>query len=641
MTVELYRDLAWLVKAPDDFAQQCKQALEAPDGPGKTLRALANHRLDINDLTRLAKLVGKARKDGLSLAPLAPFRLGIVSNSTANILTKPLIATALRHGIDLEIVETDFGQVLQEVLSPDSAVYQGKPDAILIAVDYHGLQLNEGPAGAEAAEAAVAASLAWFASIRQAIRANSNAICIFQTVPRPVEPLFGNSDLALAGTQRAAIDAINRGLAAAVRGTTDLLFDVAALAEIVGLAAWHDATLWNIAKLAFAPEFQPLYADHVCRIIAALRGKSRRCLILDLDNTLWGGVIGDDGLDGIVIGQGDATGEAYLSVQKMALALRERGVVLAVSSKNTDDVARGPFRQHPDMLIKENHIAVFQANWNDKATNIKAIAEELSLGLDAMVFLDDNPVERGLVRRILPQVAVPELPDDPAYYARTLAAAGYFEATGFSDEDRQRADFYQNNARRVLLQQQAGDVDSYLESLGMTITFAPFDDIGRARITQLINKSNQYNLTTRRYTEAEVQDAQRDPQVFSLQVRLADIYNDNGMISVIICRPPKDGKGEDWIVDTWLMSCRVLNRKVEIAVLMEILAEAKARGVKRIVGVYKPTDRNGMVADHYAKLNFAELARHDDGSTEWVLDVEAAETVAVPMTVRRAAAVEA
>ena len=185
--------------------------------------------------------------------------------------------------------------------------------------------------------------------------------------------------------------------------------------------------------------------------------KSRRCLILDLDNTVWGGVIGDDGLEGILIGQGDPTGEAYLDVQKMALALRERGVILAVSSKNNDETARGPFRSHPEMFLKENHIAVFQANWNDKAANIASIAEELSLGLDAMVFLDDNPVERGLVRQMLPLVAVPELPDDPAYYARTLAAAGYFETIAFSDEDRKRAEFYQDNARRISLRKQANE----------------------------------------------------------------------------------------------------------------------------------------------------------------------------------------
>ena len=219
---------------------------------------------------------------------------------------------------------------------------------------------------------------------------------------------------------------------------------------------------------------------------------------------MWGGVIGDDGLEGIKIAQGDATGEAHLAVQRLALDLRQRGIVLAVSSKNTDEVARTPFEKHPEMLLKLEHIAVFQANWNDKATNIQAIAEELSLGLDSMVFLDDNPVERGLVRKLLPQVAVPELPDDPAYYARTLAAGGYFEAVTFATEDLRRAGFYQDNAQRASLQKQVGGVDAYLASLDMAITFQPFDATGRARIVQLINKSNQYNLTTRRYTDPEV-----------------------------------------------------------------------------------------------------------------------------------------
>ena len=309
---------------------------------------------------------------------------------------------------------------------------------------------------------------------------------------------------------RSLIDGINRELAEFVLGSGDVLLDVAGLAETVGLADWHDPQLWNMAKFSFSDELIPLYADHVARTVAAIRGKSRKVLILDLDNTVWGGVIGDDGLEGIQIAQGDARGEAHLAVQRLALDLRQRGIVLAVSSKNTDEVAREPFEKHPEMLLKLDHIAVFQANWNDKATNIQAIAEELSLGLDAMVFLDDNPVERGLVRKLLPQVAVPELPEEPAYYARTLAAAGYFEAVAFASEDLKRAGFYQDNAKRASLQKQVGGVDAYLASLDMTITFQPFDATGRARIVQLINKSNQYNLTTRRYTDPEVTEAEND-----------------------------------------------------------------------------------------------------------------------------------
>jgi FkbH-like protein len=429
---------------------------------------------------------------------------------------------------------------------------------------------------------------------------------------------------------RNLIDRINYELAESALRSGDVLLDVAGLAETVGLSDWHDPQLWNMGKFAFSDQLIPLYADHVARILAAIRGKSRKVLILDLDNTVWGGVVGDDGLDGIKIAQGDATGEAHLAVQRLALDLRQRGIVLAVCSKNTDEVAREPFEKHPEMLLKLDHIAVFNANWNDKATNIQAIAEELSLGVEAVVFLDDNPAERGLVRELLPQVVVPELPPDAACYARTLAAAGYFEAVAFAGEDLGRADFYRDNAKRATLQKQVGGVDAYLASLDMTITFQPFDATGRARIVQLINKSNQYNLTTLRYTDPEVTAAEKDPEVFTLQVRLADIFGDNGMISVVICRL---GEAGVWEIDTWLMSCRVLGRKVEHMVLREILEHARAAGVHKLAGTYKPTDRNKLVVDHYAKLGFTKLTEEDSGLTRWELLVEGAEPESAPMKV--------
>jgi FkbH-like protein len=409
-----------------------------------------------------------------------------------------------------------------------------------------------------------------------------------------------------------------------------VLLDVAGLAETVGLADWHNQQLWNMAKFPFSDELIPLYADHVARTVAAIRGKSGKVLILDLDNTVWGGVVGDDGLEGIQIAQGDARGEAHLAVQRLALDLRQRGIVLAVSSKNTDEVAREPFEKHPEMLLELEHIAVFQANWNDKATNIQAIAEELSLGLDSMVFLDDNPVERGLVRELLPQVGVPELPEDPAYYARTLTAGGYFEAVTFASEDLKRAGFYQDNAKRASLQKQVGGLDAYLASLDITITFQPFDATGRARIVQLINKSNQYNLTTRRYTDPEVAEAEDDPEVFTLQVRLDDVFGDNGMISVVICRP---GEAGVWVIDTWLMSCRVLGRRVEHMVLREILEHARAAGVHRLSGIYRPTDRNKLVVDHYEKLGFTKVEEEASGLTRWELPVEGAAPESAPMKV--------
>jgi FkbH-like protein len=626
----LYSELQWLPRAPEAFARALK-ALANSAGPlGRELQALALHGLDLNQLTKLAKVIAKARSDGKSLDPLVPFRLAVLSNSTIDLTVPAQVASAARHGIALEVVQPSYDQVAQEALTPGSMVNASMPDAVLFALDYRALPLKLSLGNAEAAAATVQGAIGYLRALRDGIRSNSKAVCIFQSFAPPVEPLFGSLDRVLPGTMRSIIDSINRELTALVFGSGDVLLDVASLAEIVGLADWHDTQLWNLGRFSFTQELIPLYSDHVARTIAALRGKSRKALILDLDNTVWGGVIGDDGLEGIQIAQGDARGEAHLAVQRMALDLRQRGIVLAVSSKNTDEVAREPFEKHPEMLLKLDHIAVFQANWEDKATNIQAIAKELSLGLDAMAFLDDNPAERALVRQLLPQVAVPELPEEPAWYARTLAAAGYFEAVTFANEDLQRAGFYLDNARRASLQKQAGDVDAYLASLDMTITFQPFDATGRARIVQLINKSNQYNLTTRRYAEPEVIDAEIDPQVFTLQVRLADIFGDNGMISVVICRPGEPGA---WEIDTWLMSCRVLGRKVEQMVLCEVLEHARRAGIHKLSGSYLPTERNKLVIDHYSRLGFTKVAEEDSGHTRWELRVEGSKPESAPMRI--------
>jgi FkbH-like protein len=631
----LYSELQWLPCAPHDISGRLKALSASADSQesgslGSELKELASCFLDVNQLTKLSKIIEKARARGTSLKPLAPFRLGLLSNSTVDMIVPALEATAARHGIALEVVQPSYDQVAQEALTPDSKINSSKSDAVLLALDYRALPLKLSPGDVQAASATVQGILGYLQVLSDGIKANSNAVCIFQTFAPPPEQHFGSLDRALPGTLRFLLNEVNRELAALVHASGDVLFDVASLAETVGLSEWHSPELWNLGKFAFSYELIPLYSDHLTRILAAIRGKSRKVLVLDLDNTVWGGVIGDDGLEGIAIAQGDARGEAHLAVQRLALDLRSRGIVLAVSSKNTDEVAREPFLKHPEMLLKLEHIAVFQANWNDKATNLKAIADELSLGIDSLVFLDDNPVERGLVRKLIPEVAVPELPDDPALYARTLAAAGYFEAVSFAEEDLKRAGFYQDNARRATLKKQTGGVDAYLESLDMTITFQPFDATGRARITQLINKSNQYNLTTRRYTEPEVAEAEQDPCVFTLQTRLGDIFGDNGMISVVICRQATEGV---WEIDTWLMSCRVLGRKVEQMVLGEILRHAHAAGIRKLHGAYKPTGRNKLVIDHYSKLGFTKVAEEESGLTSWELAVDTAKPETVPMKV--------
>ena len=614
--MNLHAQLDWLLPAPPNFSEHVKAIRAKTGDTSAEIRALANHALNANQLLRVGKLIDEARQRDGHTGALQPFKLGIISNATTEFNIPAIIGTGARFGFAIEIVATGYGQFMQAALDPHSVINTARCDAVLLALDANAFALAT-PSGDEAAAlAAVERALNMIDSMCVGI-AQSGATVILQTISPPAETLLGGYDALLPGSLAAQIAELNRGLVQRCRQTSSPLLDVAAMASRVGLTNWHDPIAWNLAKQPVAHNLIPYFADSLCRLIAAMRGKSRKALVLDLDNTLWAGVIGDDGMAGINIAQGDATGEAHLALQRYALALRDCGVVLAVSSKNTDEIARQVFREHPDMLLREEHIAVFQANWNDKASNIEAIAQTLNIGLDALVFVDDNPAERALVRQRLPQVAVPELPDDPAFYVRTIAAAGYFEAVGFADEDRKRAQFYTDNAKRVELQSNIGSIDDYLRSLNMHISFSAFDAGGRARIAQLINKSNQFNLTTRRYTEAEIDMLIGDEDAFTMQIRLEDVFGDNGMISTIICCEV----GDDWEIDTWLMSCRVLGRKVEEAALQQLIHFGKMRGIKRLLGLYRPTERNIIVAEHYAKLGFTATGIRDDAEL-WILSLD-------------------
>jgi FkbH-like protein len=298
----------------------------------------------------------------------------------------------------------------------------------------------------------------------------------------------------------------------------------------------------------------------------------------------------------------------------MALHYKQRGVVLCVASKNTEEIALEAFRKHPEMALRESDVAVFQINWGDKASSIKGMAESLNLGLESFVLIDDNPAERKQVRDTLPLVAVPELPPDPADWLRVIQAAAYFEQTSFSAEDLQRSEYYKRNAARNMQAKAIGDQKGFLESLKMVLTVKPFDALGRTRITQLVAKSNQFNLTTRRYSESEIAAFEADAECETLQARLEDVFGDNGMISVVICRKT----AACWYIDTWIMSCRVLGRGVERALLNVIAARARAAGAEELRGTYIPTAKNGIVRDHYSSLGFSKLSE-ENGSTHWTL----------------------
>lgn len=621
--------LPWLLPAPADFRSKVKGLRKSAECPLAEALKLSNHALDLSQLGQLGKLVEERRADLARPGRLRAMRIGIAATHTADLMAEALPSTGLRHGLLIDTFQVDYGQTAQSLLDPHSGLAAAKPDFVLLALDALALGLARPFFDKAEGEAAVNAALDYVASLRDGAKTNIGATVVLHTLAPPVETLFGSYETRVPGSVRWMIARFNQRLAEDVAADSDLLLDLAAMAETVGLARWHDPLRWHEAKLPFALDGVPLYADHVCRLLAAARGLSRKCLVLDLDNTLWGGIIGDDGVEGIKLGQGSARGEAHLAIQSLAFDLRRRGVILAVCSKNEEAAALIPFRQHDEMVLKESHISCFVANWTDKATNLKAIAQTLNIGVDSLVFLDDNPAERERVRQELPEVAVPEVGDDPSDYARILGLAGYFEAVAFGEEDRKRADMYQANAQRASAMQKVGNLDEYLASLDMVCTILPFDDLGRARIAQLANKSNQFNLTTRRYTEAEIGLIQADPAKFTMQVRLVDRFGDNGMISVVIF-----DRGQDsWHCDTWLMSCRVLGRRVEEAVLAHVCAAARAAGATRLTGEWIPTPKNALVEKHFEKLGFTFDGDRPDGGTLWSLQLANYAPPTLPMKV--------
>ena len=583
----------------------------------RLLAAVAGKRLGFSQTNRvdgaLHRHFGDVPPTNLATKPI---RLAVLGSSTLTHLLPSIRVAALRRGLFITTHEGDYGQYLQELADPGSHLYAFGPSVILLAFD--AVHLTRGIDAAADLDASEAALQDVASRIRQCWElARKAKIPVIQQTGLPLfPPLLGNNEHRLPGSKQRIVVRLNEILrqAADEEGVDILALDSRATAD--GVQVWHDPLLWHRAKQEVSPVAAPLYGDLVARVLAAQQGRSFKCLVLDLDNTLWGGVIGDDGLEGIVLGQGDATGEAFIELQNYALQQAKRGIILAVCSKNDEANALAPFAQHPEMVLKRSDIACFVANWDDKAKNIRRIANELNIGLDSIVFVDDNPFERNLVRAELPMVAVPELPEDPSLFARTIADAGYFEGIRVTDEDRERTRQYQVNAERSALLAESADLPTYLRGLGMQLVWKRFDAVGLQRIVQLINKTNQFNLTTRRYSEADVRAIMDDPDCFGLQLRLIDRYGDNGIIAIVIGKR----KGDDLMIDTWLMSCRVLGRQVEEATLGLIVEAAKKLGANRIVGEYIPTAKNGMVRDHYSKLGFALVANLETGGTRWALD---------------------
>ncbi|EFC84738.1 HAD family hydrolase [Parafrankia sp. EUN1f] len=660
-TAGLCRDLALAHERAGDPAAAVRWALAMTDAGG--------------DLTCWSAAAGVLRRAfpaaGLTLRPA---RVAVLGSYTTAQFAALLPLAAARAGVAVEVYECGYGQYRQEVLDPASGLHRFRPDVVILAVHAGDTAL---PSFARDPEQAVAVEAARWTSLWQIITGSLGAGVIQHTFVVPETEPFGHLARQASGARSSLLAAVNvalglaaagvggagsgsnggaggsrgiggnggaggsRGIGGSGVGSGQVSFvDCERLAATVGKRSWFDPRYWHRSKQAVSLAHVPALARHTAAVLGAQLGTSRKCLVLDLDNTLWGGVLGEDGLAGIALGDGPA-GEAFSEFQEYIALLRERGVVLAVCSKNNDADARAAFERHPAMRLRLDDFAMFSASWDDKPTQIRRIAQTLGVGLDSLVFVDDNPAEREVVRQLVPEVDVIALPKDPHEYVRTLADYPFFEPGALTAEDAARTEQYRARARAVELEASASSLEEFHRGLEMVATVVPLDELTLPRVVQLIGKTNQFNLTTRRRGAAEVAELAADPATAIICVRLADRFADHGLVAVVIARrvaavdADADGDLADadgglvagtavLDVDTWLMSCRVIGRTLECELAELIVAEARRLGCTAVRGHYLPTAKNSLVADLYARLGFQRSGAAQggaDGSTHWLLPV--------------------
>ncbi len=502
---------------------------------------------------------------------------------------------AHRTGIALDIYESPYGQYQQEILDPASSLYAFAPDVIVLAV-HEGEVRFSADSGDPAAE--VEQEVARWQHLWTTIRKRSHALVIHHNFVVPTQPSLGHLAVKRPDARYRMLQHLNTRLADSAPDDV-VLVDCERIASEFGKSRWFDPRYWHMARLAVSLGALPVLARHTARVLAGALGLGKKCVVLDLDNTLWGGVIGEDRITGIKIGDG-AEGEAFSDFQDYLLELKSRGVILAVCSKNNEADALEPFAGHPGMRLKLDDFAAFVCNWDSKPDNLRRIAGRLNLGLDSLVMVDDNPVERQQIRHELPQVEVPPLPADPARYRYALANSLLFETPYLTADDSSRAAQYRTQVSVEEARSSAASLEEFHRGLEMKARILPFREADLPRIAQLVGKTNQFNLTTVRHSPAELRQFMSDPDCIHLSLRLSDRYGDYGLISVLIAHVAQ----ETAHIGTWLMSCRVLGREVERHLLRHLCLEAAARGCKFITGEYVQTAKNGLVKDLYRRFEF-------------------------------------
>lgn len=563
--------------------------------------------------TPASYLQAARRLDAAGVENMRPVRVAVLSTFTAEFLAPFLRVEGARCGLALAPWFAPWGQIEEQALDAASALYAQSPDAIVVLARIEELLHGSFLAmSADQARAQLDALRARIDALLGALRRNSSARVLLANFAPPARLAAGFADPSLPLSETAFLQQANDTLSTACRAVPDAaVFDLARLVAEHGIDAWVDAKLFHLARLPFGVPAQIALARRLARTLRAVFVPPAKVLVLDLDNTLWGGVLGEDGVGGIKLGD-EYPGNVFKAFQHYLATLASRGVLLAICSKNNAADVDEVFARHADLVLRREDFAATRINWQPKSGNLREIAAELNLGLDSFVFFDDSAFERGEVRAALPMVTVLDVPESPLGYIDCIESSGVFDRLSLSVEDRQRTALYREQSARTTAEQQAGSMEEFLQSLALVATIGFVDADTLPRVAQLLAKTNQFNLTTRRHSAADVL-AMLDRGAIALWLRLADRFGDHGLVGVAIALP---GEAGVWRIDSFLLSCRVIGRGVEVAFLARLAALARERGARELMGEYIFTPKNGLVADFYPQQGFAE-----HGAGQWCLDL--------------------
>ena len=544
-------------------------------------------------------------------------KIAVLGDTATQLLTTAVKGEAVARGLALDIYEAEYNQIERQLLDPTSDLYQFDASIVIIFQSTHKLCEYHSLLAADKQELVAEERQAFLTSICEN-SAFADKKIIYFNYPEIEDTVFGSYANKVEASFSFQVRKLNYELMLLSKQYPNLFIcDIAGLQNLFGRQFMFSPNVYMSTEMVLSVNALPYVASRVVDIIGAIRGQFKKCLILDLDNTVWGGVIGDDGLEGIELGHGLGIGKAFTEFQMWVKKLKQRGIIICVASKNNEETAKEPFEKHPDMVLTLDDIAVFMANWETKVDNIRAIQGILNIAFDSMVFLDDNPFERNMVRENIPGITVPELPEDPGKYLEYLYSLNLFETASYSQADKDRTKQYQVEAKRVSLAKTFTNEADFLKSLDMVSTVSGFTKFNTPRVAQLSQRSNQFNLRTIRYTEADITSMAENSDVIDLSFTLEDKFGDNGLIAVVIMKKQDD---ETLFVDTWFMSCRVLKRGMENFTLNTMVECAKKRGYKRIIGEYLPTPKNKMVEQHYPNLGLTPL-EVASGGAKYVLNV--------------------